>query len=313
MSPSTPDHRQAVPGWPDARVAAIAVRQQTMVTRAQLRELGASPGAIERALRRGRLHRVHHGVFSLVAAGARPPLAAEHGALLACGPNAVLSHETAARLHGLPTAGSGTPAEIHLTLVGGDRGRRRPGLRVHRTESLHPSEHHRLHALPVTSVARTALDLAAGLGGPALERLVERALSQTSATKLSELLQRHPGRPGSSAIRQLLDPARPSAEVWSRAEARLLDLIRTTDLPVPEANVLLGRFRPDLLWRPQRVIVEFDSYAHHSSQRAFRADRERHNSLAADGWQIIHITWEQLTERPHQVLVWIAAALARAG
>ena len=68
---------------------------------------------------------------------------------------------------------------------------------------------------------------------------------------------------------------------------------------------------PDLMWRQERVIVEFDSWAHHGGRGAFDADRARHNRLVADGWQIIHITWRQLADRPEQVLAWIAAALAR--
>jgi hypothetical protein len=90
--------------WPDRAIADLADRQRTMVTTAQLRELGITSRAIGKALARGRLHGVHHGVYSLVLRRSRPAFAAEQAALLACGARAVLSHHTAAVIHGLRAA-----------------------------------------------------------------------------------------------------------------------------------------------------------------------------------------------------------------
>ncbi|HWE13637.1 MAG TPA: DUF559 domain-containing protein, partial [Solirubrobacteraceae bacterium] len=89
-------------------------------------------------------------------------------------------------------------------------------------------------------------------------------------------------------------------------------LIRRAGLPTPEANVPVGAYVPDLLWREQRVIAEFDSWSFHGGPRSFQRDRERHNALVAMGYDVIHITWQQLTESPEQVLVWVASALVRA-
>ena len=279
-----------------------------MLTTAQLRQLGVAPRTIGKALARGRLHAVHHGVYSLVLLRARPPLAAEQAGLLACGPRALLSHATAARLHGLRLPSN--TIEIHLTTIA-PHDRRHPGLRVHRTCTLHPQELVRVERLPVTSVARTLIDLAPTLTDRGLEPLIDQALRKTSRTKLTEALHRHPRRPGTPRLRVLLDPGRPSADTWSRAEARLLAAIRRAGLPTPEANVPLGSYVADLLWREQRVIVEYDSYDFHSGPAAFHQDRTRHNDLAAHGrFQVLHVTRRQMAEELERALVWIAVALA---
>jgi very-short-patch-repair endonuclease len=300
-----------VPGWPDAAIAALAAGQQTIIDSAQLRELGVSSSAVDRALRRGRLHRVHRGVYSLVPAHGRPPFAGEHAAVHAGGPRAVLSHATAARLHGIGIDARRADTAVHLTVVATHR-YSRTGLIVHRARALDPAEHHRLHGLPVTSLARTVLDLAPVLGETTLAAIIDRALTRTSATKLREAVARHPGRPGTARVAALLDPARPSADTWSAAERRLLTLIRRAELPTPEANVSLGRYTPDLLWRAERVVVEYDSDEFHSGPAAVRWDTARHNELTAMGFAVLHFTREELSGHQMRLLVQIAAALARA-
>jgi very-short-patch-repair endonuclease len=309
MQPQRPNARPRSSAWPDAAVTAIAGGQRTIVTHAQLRALGISRSAIHRATTRGRLWVVHHGVYSIVVADLRPPLAAEQAAVLASGSWAVLSHTSAAVVHGLRVALRW--AEVHLTVPGIHR-HSRAGLVVHRATVLHPDDHHRLHRLPVTSVARTVLDLAPHLSDAGLEHLLDQALRRTSRAKLVATLERHPRRPGAPRLRALLDPRRPSADTWSAAEQRLLALIRRAGLPAPEANVAIegGRYIPDLLWRAQRVIVEYDSEAFHSGSGAIRRDTARHNALTALGYLIIHVTGEELRRRPERILVQIAAALA---
>ncbi|HET9123810.1 MAG TPA: type IV toxin-antitoxin system AbiEi family antitoxin domain-containing protein [Solirubrobacteraceae bacterium] len=297
--------------WPHREIAALAERQATMITRAQLVARGVASGSIGSALELGRLYRVHQGVYSIVPAGARPRLAAEQAALLACGATAVLSHRSAAWLHGLIDR---QPSPVELTVVG-DRARRRPGLVVHRARAMDSADLTRIGSLPATSVARTVLDLSPALADVALEPMIDRALRGTSRSAFLSTLGRAEGRPGAARVRALLDPARPSARTRSRAERRLLDLIRAGGLPAPECDVPLGDHGriPDLLWREQKVIVEFDSWEYHSGPASFHDDRARHNELTAQGYQIIHVTWRVLRDRPEQVLVWIAAALARSG
>jgi len=309
--PEAPESMERIKRWPDRAIGDLAARQYANITRRQLLELGVSTDAIDRAVRRGRLYRVHRGVYSLLPARARPALAVEQAALLACGPSALLSHGSAARLHGVRLPGYAR--EVHVTVTGAAHPRSRPGLVVHRVASIDPQERVRVERLPVTSVARTLLDLAPLHTERQLAPLVDQALRRTSRAKLLEVVERHRGRPGARRLARLLDPARPSADTWSKAEARLLRAIARAGLPLPECNVPIGAYVADLLWREQRVIVEYDSDAYHGGPHAFDRDRARHNDLAALGYEVLHVTERHLAEEPERVIVWIARALDRAG
>jgi very-short-patch-repair endonuclease len=280
-----------------------------MIARMQLIELGVGSSSVAPAVAMARLHRVHQGVFSIAPPAARPRLAPEHAALLACGPAAVISHWSAAWLHGLSER---QPSRVELAVVA-DRSRRRPGLQVHRAVNLGRADRTKVGRLPCTAVARTVIDLSPGLNDRELEPLLDRALRLVTRAAMLSALSRAEGRAGTRRVRALLDPARPSADAWSAAERRLLDLIRSSGLPQPECNVPLGDLGrvPDLLWRSERVIVEYDSWDFHSGPASFHDDRERHNELTAQGYQVLHVTWRVLHDHPEQVLVWIARALGR--
>ena len=246
MRPDSGDRPVKRDSWPDAAVAVIATRQRTLVTRGQLLGLGIQKRAVTRAVARGRLFRVHPGVYSLVPATVRPIWAPEMAAALAYGEPAVLSHETAARVHAITLPGS-TTGPIHVTLVGVEMRSRRSGILLHSTNELHPQERVRVNGLPVTSVARTVIDLAPTQTPRGRELLVDQA-GKRSRTKLIEALDRHPGRPGTPEIRRLLDPARPTSLVWSQAEERLRDLLVRARVPLPESNVeLYAGYFPALL------------------------------------------------------------------
>ncbi len=95
----------------------------------------------------------------------------------------------------------------------------------------------------------------------------------------------------------------------SKAERRLLDLIRNANLPEPETNAHIGPHEVDCLWRPQRFIVEFDSWTFHSSRKAFERDRRKDAELLALGYRVLRVTWRRLTREPGAVMASIAAAL----
>jgi hypothetical protein len=293
------------PGWPDRAIDWIATGQRSLITREQLLDLGVSSSAIGRAVARCRLYVVHRAVYSVVPPALRPPWAVELAAILVLGETAVLSHGTAARLHEI----SAEPDDqIHVTVLGTRHRTRRPGITPHFTTALHPQEQHRRNGLPVTSVARTVLDLMPHLNPRAREVLVDKALRKTSRSKLRETVARHPGRPGTPALAALLDPSRPSSDTWSPPEEELRRLLVEAGVPQPESNVALTPFyTPDLLWREQRVAVEYDSEEWHLGRAAFHDDRTRHNDLTAtEGYQVLHVTRRH---SPMQVLVWVIRAL----
>ena len=149
----------------DREIARLASAQHGVVTRRQVLALGYGSGAIELRLRSGRLHRIHRGVY-LVGHTAEPPRAREMAAVLACAPRAIISHRSAAALWMLvPSA----PHLVEVTVLGSWKPRR-PGIVAHSTGSLSRRDVRRLDRIPVTSPARTVLDLAALVDAPGRRR-----------------------------------------------------------------------------------------------------------------------------------------------
>ena len=278
---------------PDEMVARLAGRQRGVVSYEQLLACRLTARAVAHRVRTGRLIRIHRGVYA-VGHAALPPLGRETAALLAMGPAAVLSHHTAAWLWELLPL----PAEVELMLASGRRDSR-DGITVHRTTHLPPSDIRRRQHLPLTSPARTLLDIQ---GSPELEA----ALSQALLNRLirpEPLLDR-----GGPALRALLEGG--PSPTRSQAERRLLALVDAAGLPRPETNVHLHGWEVDALWRDARVVAEVDGYAFHASRAAFERDRARDAALQAAGYRVVRITWRQLTDRREALVARLAATLA---
>ena len=284
-----------------ARVARMAGRQEGLVSHGQLIELGMSPSAISRWLRAGRLHPVHRGVYAV----GHTILGTEgrvRAALLYAGPEAGLSHTTAAWWWRLIKT---RPYRIHISSARDIRSTR--AIEVHRPKALELTHHRRL---PVTTVARTLLDLAATL--PFAD--VRRALAEADHRRLlrpqevERVLGR--GRPGSAALRRALERHLPAlAETLSVLEERFLILCESSGMTPPEVNVKLAGLKVDALWRGQRVIVELDGHEAHSYPAAAERDRRRDLVLRGSGYEIRRYTWQQITEHPEQVIGDLSAAL----
>jgi very-short-patch-repair endonuclease len=99
----------------------------------------------------------------------------------------------------------------------------------------------------------------------------------------------------------------------SEAEQRFLTLIRKAQLPLPEANVRVGNYEVDFLWRRQALVVEVDGYAFHSSRRRFENDRRRDALLTAGGLNVLRVTWRQVVHEPEAISARVAQALGRQG
>ena len=189
--------------------------------------------------------------------------------------------------------------------------RSRPGIRVRRA-TLAPADVTIREGLRITTPARTLLDLAAELDAARLERLVEEAqvLRLTTRRALEDQLARSDGRRGVRALRAALRAYAEPAMTRSEAERLLLALIRRAGLPAPRTNVRIGRHEVDFHWPAQRLVIEVDGYAFHSSRRAFERDRLRDAELAAAGQRVMRVTWRQIAHEPEALLVRIVGALA---
>jgi predicted transcriptional regulator of viral defense system len=245
---------------PDRAVAALAARQHGVVSRAQLRALGLGDDGIDHRLAAGRLFAVRRGVYAV---GHRR--LAREGRWMACvlaaGRDAVLSHGSAAALWGIRRA---APETIDVTTP--RRLHRRAGLQPHRA-LLAPDEVTRQDGIPVTTAARTLLDLAAVLTPARLERAVEAAegLRLADSVSLAALLGRYPRRRGSVALTRILG-AQGTGMTRSELEDRFLDLLANRRLPRPQVNARLGPFEVDCLWPEAGLVAELDGRTFHAAR-----------------------------------------------
>jgi hypothetical protein len=210
----------------DRLIAGLAERQHGVVSRAQLLQAGVGRHLIDYRVVAGRLHVVHHGVYS-VGHGALAIDARRMAAVLAAGPGAVLSHRAAAAVWQL------RPFE-HLEVTVPTE-RRRPSIRVRRSH-LPPDETTTVRAIPVTTVPCTLLDLAAVLHPHQLERAVNEAEVRGLRDRLSlvDMVERYPTRPGIRTIKAIVELLE-SGTILTRSEleSRFLAFIRRTGLPAP--------------------------------------------------------------------------------
>jgi hypothetical protein len=255
-------------------------------------QLGLGVKAIEWRAKQGRLIRVHAGVYAV---GHVPtlPLDRAFGAVLACGPEAVLSHSSAGSVWGIERLWQ-MPFEVTHANT-----RRRAGIRAHQA-ALAPEDLTRHHDVPVTSPARTLLDLAPRLSARQLERATDdlRVGGFMRLERLGEVVERYRRHPGASALGRVLEsPHGPTRSDW---ELAFIDFIKRHDLPTPLINAKVGPYEVDALFPAERVIVELDSWKHHQTRTSFRNDRRRDGLTLSWGYVTIRITWERLEDEPER-------------
>jgi very-short-patch-repair endonuclease len=290
----------------ERRIAALADRQHGVVTRAQLAEVGFSAGAIDRRIARRRLNPVHRGVYAV---GHRR-LTAKGVWMAAAMIGDALSVRSAAALWDLrPWSGA-----VDVTV----RSWRRPtsGIRWHES-SLAADEVTVKYGIPVTTVARTLLDLASVLRREQLEQAIGRAESRllTDAPSLPALVARHRGRRGMATLRAVLADGRIGLDLpRSELELRFKAFLRQRGLPLPEVNVLvdLGSrwIEVDCLWRAAALVAELDGHAYHGHAGAFESDRGRDRALVARGYRCIRITSRALELEPEAIAADLRASLS---
>jgi Protein of unknown function (DUF559) len=216
----------------------------------------------------------------------------------------VLSHGSAAALWGILQSGERDRIDISLP-----RSTQLPKPIRRHVLRLAPDEIAARRQVPVTTLARTLFDIAVGSSHERLEAAIREAeyRHRLRLQQLENLLERHPGRRGASAIRACLHRLGngPRGRARSRLEVRFAALLARTDLPQPALNALLDidgdKIEADCLWRKQRLIVELDGGQSHETRAAFEADRERDRRLQVAGWRVVRVTWHQLDD-PHAVL-----------
>jgi very-short-patch-repair endonuclease len=288
--------------WP--QVQAHAARRDGVVAHRELLALGVAPRTVQGWLRRGRLIRLHRGVYAV----ARPPETMQGrslAALLAIGPDAVLREGTAGALWHI----GAEPPEVHLSVPRTVRSR--DGIVVHEA-TIDPADLRRRDGLPLTAPARTLVDLAATRHADALRKAVAEALylRLTSQTELERTLERLKGHRGAGALARLIG-AGEAVPTRSRLERALLPALRAAGLPAPEVGARVGPYLIDFLWPAERLIVETDGYDAHGHRLAFEDDRARDVDLQARGYAVLRFTWRQVLGEPATAARRIAIVLQR--
>jgi very-short-patch-repair endonuclease len=253
--------------------------------------LGFGRQAIFRRLEARRLRRLCPGVYA-VGHWALTPQSRDLAAVLSCGPRALLSHRSAGARHGL-LKGSSQRVEVIAPRSRGSR----QGIVVHRTRSIHPDDRAEVDGIPVTSVARTIVDLAGQLDDRRLAAVVNEAEVRRvfDLRAVEAALQRRVGSDGGKRLRRVLaQHTDPPGYSISKAEALFVALCEQHDLPRPQRISSAG-YELDFYWPDARLAIEVDGRAFHSTRRAFQQDRERDRRLAALGIQVARVTWRDLT------------------
>jgi predicted transcriptional regulator of viral defense system len=300
---------------PHEALGPTAGRQLGIFTTNQAVEAGFTEWAIRRNLRTGAWVRVRHGVLAV---GGSPVTWAQSvlAAVMATSSHAVASHDTAAELWELPDLGRRT---LEVTT---DRPSwvRQPGVRSHRTTTFLREEHTLHRGVPVTSVARTLIDVSGRYSVAQLGHALDQALREgkvrlDALRRCAAELAPAPGR-RMSRVHRVLAKRLPGYDPGkSDLEMRTLRAIVGAGLPEPaqQHQVTLSgrRCRIDLAYPELKMAIEVDGWDHHRTRTAFDADRARENDLVAEGWRVLRFTSRSEASEIARLVAALLAELSR--
>lgn len=278
----------------DRVIAEVAARQYGLAELGQLAAAGVRRHHVDSRIASGHLERVRPGVF-VIAGTPRSFEQAVLGAVLAAGAHAVASHTTAAAIWGLPFIEN----EVIELSTFRPHWARMPGVRAHRTIAFLACEHTVRRKIPLTTVARTLVDLSGSFSVAQLGRMADRALRK-GTLRLDDLRKcvaglapargRHPTRIA-SVLRRRLRGYEPGD---SDLEMRFVRGLVAAGLPEPvlQHRITVGtrRYRIDLAYPEVKVAIEIDGWEYHGTRTAFDEDRARANDLVVAGWRVLRFT-----------------------
>ena len=256
-----------------------------------------SQAMVRRRLDEGRLYRREWGVYSLT------PSVTGKGrlmaAVVACGPDAVLSHTAAAAVWDI---GPWPTGKVHVTAP--SMHARGSGVALHRAQVERVAH----DGFPVTTVARTLADLASLLSLQRLELAFERG-ERLRLLDVDDVASEAKGRRGARKVRAILSSLTAPEPTRSRFEQRLRGLCKRHNLPLPAQNVTVAGEDVDAYWQGTNLVVELDSWEFHKTRRAFERDRQKAAALERSGVRVLRFTWNQLTRDEPDVAVTIRGGL----
>jgi very-short-patch-repair endonuclease len=287
----------------------LAGKQLGLISRAQIEAAGFSVGITRARLRDREWVRIHRGWFKL----GNAPMTADQKVLatmLIAGPEAVISHMTAARILRLDVPRTQL---VDISVPNHCHGARYEMPRIFRARDLRPYHYFRDGPLRVTTIERTVLDCASFLRGRWLSALFYSAVRHGQATvdRLRNLVDEQGyGRTGSGRLSAVLTAYdRSSAAPQSVPESFLVELVREVGLTPTPQYALGPKHHVDLAWPEHKVAVEVDSWRYHGSFFAYSNDRARDRAAARAGWVTLRFTYDEIVALPRRVISDICAVL----
>lgn len=283
-----------------SQIDRLAARQHGVFNRRQARDAGFDHNAVGRRLDNGTWLKLDHSVYCV--ASAKPTWMRQLWAAFLSRPRALIGGRSAAALHGLEGFGPGRP----VIVVPGSANARSNLARVIRAEYFDQIETVRIGGLPVTSVEETIVTLASDLTVGKMEKVLDEAiLSGTLRVEVIQpIIERELGRrrKGIVSLRDLVEERAPWAPSVDSTylEALLEKLLAGAPIPQWEREhpFTIGGVssRVDVYVRLWSLVIEADGRAWHARVAAYETDRARDNALAAQGIQVIRLTYKMLTE-----------------
>jgi very-short-patch-repair endonuclease len=297
-------------GETDSALARLVEAQYGVIARRQVLALGIGHRAIERRLARGSWIALHRGVYAVGHRQLRQE-GRWMAAVLAVGPGAVLSHRDAAALHGIRQ----TPEGRRISVSTGAHARSVDGVWIKARRTLGAEDVTVVRGIPLTSPARTLVDLASLLTAAQLANALgeadRRGLLDVAAVERTLVRTRGRHGQGHRRLRAALDAHAMHGAVRARSwlEERFLDLVLDAGLPRPRLNAPAAGFEVDALWPEQRVVVELDGWADHRERQAAARDRDKTNRLQVAGYVVLRFMHGDVVGRPGEVAAAIRATL----
>lgn len=279
-----------------------------------LRE-GVDPDQIMKALRTGRIRRVQRCVY--VRRGLETaPLALARAAVLSSGVmDAVASHQTAARVHGIAIPDGRWPE--HITVARDERRIRRRELICH-GRALAQGEVERRDGVPITTAVRSLLDMSAEVSRLSAVWAIDDAIRReiVSARQIAMSLSARPGGRGDGVIKLRVAEADGRAESILETAGRLALKDAGVVMPTAQYEVFNGGelvARLDAAYPERQLGIEFDGVAVHNAPRALYRDRQRQNRLLHLGWTLLRFTWWDVVHDPAGFVAAVRRGLERQG
>jgi very-short-patch-repair endonuclease len=276
-----------------------------VVTRERLLHEGVSLKEIRHRLHIGALIREHRGVYRV---GHRAPSVEARylAAVFASGEGALLCGRAAAYIQGLIKGGS-PPPEVMAPVK-----RRLRGVISHRVRRTDPADATIWRGIPITTIPRTLVDIAAHMPEDELARACHEAgvRHRTTPRHVEAVLARRPNAQGAAKLRRIISGDTPL--LLSKLEKGFLRRLRRAGLPLPTTNRPAGAHYVDCRWPDRKLTVELDSYRFHSSRHAWEQDHRREREARARGDEFRRYVWGDVFEEPEFMLAELRRLLSGA-